>query len=99
MQIVVIDDTATGAVWTGQVETDGGIFNLNLTSAGGATLAGETVTVTFTGAAGGIPRGITTPVTFRSTLLPPGAIPSKQVMPSISGSTWSREQEVSNNFR
>ena len=44
---VVIDDTAGNATWTGAVSDT----TLTLTSSGGPTVAGETVTVTFTGTA------------------------------------------------
>ncbi|RPI38546.1 MAG: PKD domain-containing protein [Methanoregulaceae archaeon] len=50
---VEVHDDAGDADWTRQVESDGTTFILYLTSAGGATHAGESVTVTFTGAAGG----------------------------------------------
>jgi len=50
---VEVRDDAADATWTRQVESDGSTFILTLTSAGGATHPGESVTVTFTGAAGG----------------------------------------------
>lgn len=50
---VEVGDTAAEATWTRQVAFNGGHFILNLTSTNNATVAGETVTVTFTGAAGG----------------------------------------------
>jgi PKD repeat protein len=50
---VEVSDDAAEAVWSRQGEFDGSYFTLTLTSAGGPTAAGETVTVTFTGAAGG----------------------------------------------
>jgi PKD repeat protein len=50
---VGVSDTAVDAIWTRQVEYDGSVFSLNLTSTNNATVAGETVTVTFTGAAAG----------------------------------------------
>ena len=45
---VIVSDTAVAATWTGAVAGD----TLTLTSAGGPTVFGETVTVTFTGAGG-----------------------------------------------
>ena len=50
---VDVDDNAADATWTRQVESDGSSYILNLTSTGGDTHAGDTVTVTFTGAEGG----------------------------------------------
>lgn len=50
---VEVSDNAVDAIWTRQVVSDGSFFILNLTSTNNATVAGETVTVTFTGAAGG----------------------------------------------
>lgn len=50
---VEVSDNAVDATWTRQVEYDGSVFTLNLTSAGGATHDGEEVTVTFTGTAAG----------------------------------------------
>jgi hypothetical protein len=50
---VEVSDNAVDATWTRHVEFDGSYFTLNLTSNGGATHAGEEVTVTFTGASGG----------------------------------------------
>ena len=50
---IEVNDNAADATWTRQVEYDGSSFILNLTSTGGDTHAGETVTVTFTGEAGG----------------------------------------------
>jgi PKD repeat protein len=50
---VEVSDTAVDAIWTRQVEFDGSVYTLNLTSTNNATVAGETVTITFTGAAAG----------------------------------------------
>jgi len=50
---VEVSDDAADATWIRQVDFDGSSYILTLTSAGGATTAGEMVTVTFTGAAGG----------------------------------------------
>ena len=47
---VIVSDTATAATWTGAVDANTNL--LTLTSTDGRTTIGETITVTFTGAAG-----------------------------------------------
>ena len=51
---IVVNDTAVKATWTGALEFDVNTYTyiLTLTSTGGNTTVGETVTVTFTGAGG-----------------------------------------------
>ena len=81
---VEVSDNAVDAIWTRQVEFDGSYFILNLTSTNNATVAGETVTVTFTGAQEGIQPGICDTGDVEVDLTATRTIPSKRVIPSYS---------------
>jgi hypothetical protein len=67
---VIINETAAAATWTCTVTGQGGLDQIiTLTSTGGPTIVGETITVTFTGA-GGNPWSSDTSSRFGDMVLP-----------------------------